>query len=288
MRNLLISLTIWFRFLYDSIVGVLVGTEQRRFDVHRELVCSKSDCFAKAFQEGFREAETKIIELPEQHVETFQYFVHWLYTNKLSGYFRPKGEMSIRELGAAVEASTAVHEKTLDPEDRRKVEKQWCMWYREKNKDAPILKLVSLYVLADTLQVRGLRDHITTFLIKVYGDNGNTFWEPPTKSDTVSTCTLVMSEAYARLELLPASCNIRHLIVHLHVVRVVAPYSTLDVCNLHAGFIYNCFVLVHQNLEFNEEEENFEDASTVCSYHIHDTACSPKTKNIVETEQNEW
>jgi len=242
----------------------------------------------KAFQEGFCEAETKIIELSEQHVETFQYFVHWLYTNKLSSYFRSKGEMSIWELGTAVKASTAVHEKTLNSEDCCKVEKQWCMWYHEKNKDAPILKLMLLYVLTDTLQVHGLRDHITTFLINVYEDNENTFWEPLTKSDTVFTCTLVMFKAYVRLELLLTSCNIHHLIVHLHVVQVVAPYSTLDVCNLHAGFIYNCFVLVHQNLKFNEKKENFEDASTICSYHIHDTVCSLKTKNIVETEQDKW
>jgi hypothetical protein len=81
--------------------------------------------------------------------------------------------------------------------------------------------------LTDTLQVHELRDHIITFLIKVYEDNENTFWEPLTKSDTVFTCTLVMFEAYIRLELLLTSCNICHLIVHLHVVWVVTPIAPL-------------------------------------------------------------
>lgn len=55
--------------------------------------------------------------------------------------------------------------------DHDKVEKQRRRLYCEKNKDAPILDLVSLYVFADALQVIGLRDHITTF--KVYGDANN-------------------------------------------------------------------------------------------------------------------
>ena len=141
-----------------------MGSEKRRFDVHRELVCSKFKFFAKAFLGDFREAATKIIELPEQHVETFQYFVHWLYTNKLSGYFRPKGEPSIRELSAAVEASKAVNRRAMNSEDLRKEEEQRRKLYCEKNKDAPILELVSLYMLANFLLAQ---DHIVNFLFKV-------------------------------------------------------------------------------------------------------------------------
>lgn len=213
-----------------------MGSEKRRFDVHRELVCSKFKFFAKAFLGDFREAATKIIELPEQHVETFQYFVHWLYTNKLSGYFRPKGEPSIRELSAVVEAS----KKTMDRKDLHKLEEQRRKLYCKMNKDAPILKLVSLYVLADALQVHGLTDHIMTFLIKVYGDDENTFWDPSNgpvtesnKPVTESNCTLVMSEAYDRLESLLDPDHICGLIADLHARNVVKPQRILHVDDLN-------------------------------------------------------
>jgi len=275
-----------------------VGSEKRRFDVHRELVCSKSNFFAKAFLGDFREAATKIIELPEQDVETFQYFVHWLYTNKLSGYFRPKGEPSIRELSAAVEASKAVNRRAMNSEDLRKEEEQRRKLYCEKNKDAPILELVSLYVLADALQVHGLTDHIITFLLKVYGDNENTFWDPPnepvtesnepvTESNepvTESNCTLVMSEAYDRLDSLPHRDHICGLLADLHARHVVKPQSGVDVDDLSTAFIYDSFVALHKHLDLRHRKK----LPKVCWYHIHDTACSPRTKDFVETEQDDW
>ena len=69
---------------------MLVGPDERRFDVHKELLCSVSDFFSAALDGGFQESEAGVVKLPEQDVKTFQYFMHWLYTGKLTGYLRPK------------------------------------------------------------------------------------------------------------------------------------------------------------------------------------------------------
>lgn len=116
-----------------------------------------------------------------------------------------------------------------------------------------------------------------------------TFWDPSQKPDMMSNCTLVMSKAYARLENLPAASHIRRLIVQLYSRLVVAPEQITDDHELHAGFIYNCFVEVHAQVHWNmdEEEKDFQDSSAICDYHIHDMACSPRTKNLIETEQED-
>jgi len=59
-----------------------------------------SDFFSAALAGGFKESEAGVVKLPEQDVETFQYFVHWLYTGKLTEYFRAKAGPSIQELMA--------------------------------------------------------------------------------------------------------------------------------------------------------------------------------------------
>lgn len=89
-------------FLYDSLVVVLVGPESQRFDLHKGLICARSDFFRAALNGHFKEAEGKI-ELPEQDPETFKYFVNWLYTDRLRGfYYSDTVQPTLGELEAAV------------------------------------------------------------------------------------------------------------------------------------------------------------------------------------------
>ena len=46
-------------------VTLVVGTEQKQFIVHKELICAKSEYFAKTFREDtFKEGKEKTIYLP--------------------------------------------------------------------------------------------------------------------------------------------------------------------------------------------------------------------------------
>ena len=67
---------------------MLVGPEKHRFDIHKTLLCKSSDFFEVAFNGSLNEKEGTTT-LPEQDVSTFKYYVHWLYTRNLSGYFYP-------------------------------------------------------------------------------------------------------------------------------------------------------------------------------------------------------
>ena len=134
---------------------------------------SCSDFFKAASNGNFKEAEG-VIKLPEQDSETFKYFVHWLYKGKLRGYYYPASvKPSIKQLEEEVHkilkdkfgADTNLRERhRLDAD---------CIANRTLDyanyQDVPFTALVSLYILADQLQVRGLKDPVINELVDVYG-----------------------------------------------------------------------------------------------------------------------
>ena len=60
-------------------VDVIVGAEGRKFHLHRDLLCDRSDFFQAAFRGHFKEAEIKSLTLPEDSIESFELLVGWLY-----------------------------------------------------------------------------------------------------------------------------------------------------------------------------------------------------------------
>ena len=125
-------------FLLKSIVIVRVGPQGMRLDLHKEYICSKSDFSKAACSGNFKEADG-VIKLPEQDPGIFKHFVHWLYSGRLVCH-------DISNLALF--------------------------------RDAPFASLVSLYILADQLQTRGLKDPIVNMMIGVYADSANRhlFW----------------------------------------------------------------------------------------------------------------
>ena len=162
------------RFLYDSLVTVQVGSQATRFDLHKGLLCASSDFFKAAVTGDFKERDQNEIRLPEQDVKIFRFFVHWLYTGRLRGYYYPRtAKPSLHELKQAVIAELGIEKmdslQNLDP-DLPNGQALYMANYR----DAPFSHLVGLYILADTLLVHGLKDQIITLIIDVY------CWSPPT------------------------------------------------------------------------------------------------------------
>lgn len=69
-------------------VQVEVGPEERKFTLHKGLLCAFSSYFKAALEGGFKEAEEQVIRLPEDDVKVFERFQLWIYT----GTFIEAGE----------------------------------------------------------------------------------------------------------------------------------------------------------------------------------------------------
>ena len=60
-------------------VDIFVGAEQKKYHLHRDLICDRSDYFSACFTGNFKEAQQKELSLPEVDVEAFDLCVSWLY-----------------------------------------------------------------------------------------------------------------------------------------------------------------------------------------------------------------
>ena len=58
---------------------MIVGKDRKSFSVHPDLLCNRSDHFRAALLGTFREAQTGVIEFPEEKETTFVHFLSWLY-----------------------------------------------------------------------------------------------------------------------------------------------------------------------------------------------------------------
>ena len=116
----------------------------------------------------FKERAQNEIKLPEQDVKIFRFFVHWLYTGRLRGFYYPKTiTPSIEELKQA--AITELENQDLDIlEELDEDDPHGKALYMANYRDAPFSHLVGLYILADTLLVHDLKDPIITLIVDVY------------------------------------------------------------------------------------------------------------------------
>lgn len=62
-------------------VTIVVGTEQQKSVVHKDLICASSEYFRAALQGALVEAATSEIMLMDERPEVFEGFVNWLYSS---------------------------------------------------------------------------------------------------------------------------------------------------------------------------------------------------------------
>ena len=67
------------RVLTSDMVDIFVGPKRKKFHLHRELLCDRSDYFNAAFQGSFAESTSNELFLPDDDDEAFEFFVNWLY-----------------------------------------------------------------------------------------------------------------------------------------------------------------------------------------------------------------
>jgi hypothetical protein len=104
----------------NEVVIVLVGPDQRKFAIHKSLICASSKFFSSAFNGGYIETHSCVIKLPEVAPKFFEFFYRWLYSPP-----RRSGD--------------ALYRRVSDAESQ------------------PDVLLLDLYVLADYLLVPGLK-----------------------------------------------------------------------------------------------------------------------------------
>ncbi|KAI6713799.1 hypothetical protein JHW43_003650 [Diplocarpon mali] len=62
-----------------EMVKVYVGASRTCWDLHENVICSKSEFFEKGFRGGFAEGFSKTMHLEEDDPAVFELFVDWLY-----------------------------------------------------------------------------------------------------------------------------------------------------------------------------------------------------------------
>lgn len=67
----------------DDKVNLVIGPEQKSFEVHREHLTKVSSYFKNAFTKGFLEANTKTITLASVDLTTFDRFLEWLRSDHI-------------------------------------------------------------------------------------------------------------------------------------------------------------------------------------------------------------
>ncbi|KAH7095174.1 hypothetical protein FB567DRAFT_575012 [Paraphoma chrysanthemicola] len=70
---------------YRGFIHVCVGPNdaQVTFDVHESVITARSPFFAKAMSGDWKEAQTRIVKLPDDEPDIFKRYIHLLYTNDL-------------------------------------------------------------------------------------------------------------------------------------------------------------------------------------------------------------
>ncbi|KAK4952511.1 hypothetical protein LTR10_009317 [Elasticomyces elasticus] len=68
---------------YTDVFTVVVGEEEEEFTLHASIATKYSGFFKAACNGGFREAQDKIIHLPDVGPATFRAYVQWIYSGNV-------------------------------------------------------------------------------------------------------------------------------------------------------------------------------------------------------------
>ncbi|KAL8993596.1 MAG: hypothetical protein Q9169_006233 [Polycauliona sp. 2 TL-2023] len=272
-------------FLYDRIVKLLVGPESECFQTHHNLVSQYA--FFKAAYEGPFQESMGVLKLPEHDPGVVRFFIHWLYSGKLTGYFYPPTTVpSVSDYRKEVNAelqwdglaplATPARFRTTDYDD----DSTACKLYdRARYRDTPFDALINLYLLAEYLQVPRLKDDIVNTLVEVYGycsENRTGCmtmfwgWEDMERPDWVPSPVPAINTAWKSLSTESHLCE---LLVVLFcdngMTDDAEQYKDLD-----AGFLHAAFREVQDRWTSNASTTKWLEPGVLCRYHDHDgTPC---------------
>lgn len=71
---------------FDDMVHVEVGTgkNSKTYAIYSSTLTNRSLFFRKALSDPWKEAEEKVVRLPEDDVRTFELYLHYIYNNEFA------------------------------------------------------------------------------------------------------------------------------------------------------------------------------------------------------------
>ena len=165
-------------------------------------------------------------------------------------------------------------------------DKEDYVWVREMIgkailREYPIQHLVSLFVLADKLQVQGLKDPILDQIVSTYAIRGlaqRTFWKDPERNMTPMINAI--NTGYREL---PEESNFPHLLIHMYCLNSTDEQVLRDSALLDHGVLVQAFNLTQS--VYREERTPSDDMKDYCQYHNHDTG--PCAQYVPDIDTND-
>lgn len=82
--------------MFDEMVRIIVGEQQKRFEVHKGVITFYSGYFDKAFNGGFAEAAAKEVVLKAEDPKIVDFVRYWIYRQRFTPH---TGELETKKLG---------------------------------------------------------------------------------------------------------------------------------------------------------------------------------------------
>lgn len=276
-----------FSFPYGPLITTHVGSEKQCFHIHESLLCQASDFFKAACNSNFKEADG-VIDLPEQNLEVFKHFIYWLYTGKLRGfYYPPSTEPTIQDLKLAVSIELA-SQKKIKLEELDFGNSPGLALNLANYRDVPFHGVIAQYVLADVLQVHGLKDQVITLLIDIYGytdlENrvGKTllFWSVCPRAIAHKPAWLIgpSKGINTAWEMLPEGCHLRRLLLVLFCDNSIRFLTRIGEEPFNRTFEEEVFYVMTGRW-YDERGTTRWRNGEICKYHDHDAECSLSEQN---------
>ncbi|KAE9371968.1 hypothetical protein N431DRAFT_293442, partial [Stipitochalara longipes BDJ] len=93
-----------------STVEIIVGPERETWILNEDFLCERLPFFKAVFKSGFKESETKKLELPEDSPMAFGHLIDWIYTKETECHFCAGcGCDHCKEHNPETEEHTSVH-----------------------------------------------------------------------------------------------------------------------------------------------------------------------------------
>lgn len=267
-------------------VVVLVGPEKQCFEIHKALICSRSDFFKAAFTGNFKEADGTLT-LPEDDPATFKHFVHWIYTDSLRGlYYSETVNPTMKELTDKVR-SEVISQNLLHVEELSHTNAHRKLWEHANYRDLPLDSLIAVYILADKLQVPRLKDAAITALVEVYGSINSTnsdkvhrkeFWitHGPSKQDAEFGLRLACKT-------LPMESNLCQVLLHLYCDNTNGVSCPCEEEYIHLlAFGAAMSGLFANRWRKNLQATEWTQPGAICSYHEHEGASCDLSEKYLE------
>lgn len=251
--------------------------------MHKELLCDRSEFFRAACNGHFKEAEG-VVNLPEQDPATFKHFIYWLYTEKIRGHFYPESIVpSIQDLKRKL--TSTLGSEALNRRHKKGSNTDSDALDDANYQDLPFVALISLYILADSLLVRGLRDQIIPLLIEVYGYSYFAsrpkgvvlrFWGG---SDLQGHPALPSPAIGINLawEKTSKDSQLRQVLLKLFCDNVDEDISSEEPYN--AEFLLEAVSVILSRWIENAGTTDWAKKGAICEHHIHDVEC-PLQDNV--------